>query len=61
MSHYHHLSISEREKILILRTEGKSFRSIAAQIGRNVSTVSREITRNSQSKQEYSAVAADKR
>lgn len=58
MSHYHHLSISEREKILILRTEGKSLRAIAVQIGRNVSTISREITRNGHSAQGYSAVAA---
>lgn len=59
MSHYRHLSINEREKILILRTEGKSLRAIAVQIGRNVSTVSREITRNGHSALGYSAVAAE--
>lgn len=58
MSHYHHLSISEREKILVLRTEGKSLRAIAAKIGRCVSTVSREIKRNSFSEEGYSAIEA---
>ena len=56
MSHYQHLSISEREKILVLRTEGKSIRRIAAEIARSVSTVSREIKRNGRSDQSYSAV-----
>lgn len=58
MSHYHHLSIKEREKILVLRTEGKSLRVIAAATGRCVATISRELQRNSQSEQEYSAVSA---
>lgn len=61
MSHYHHLSICEREKILVLRTEGKSLREIARRIGRSVSTVTRELTRNSHSKQGYSAVEAEKK
>ena len=56
MSHYQHLSISEREKIIVLRTEGKSIRRIAAEIVRSVSTVYREIKRNGRSDQSYSAV-----
>ena len=60
MSHYQHLSISEREKILVLRTEGKSLRSIATELVRCVSTVSREIKRNGLSDQSYSAVEAQK-
>jgi len=58
MSHYHHLSISEREKILVLRTEGKNLRAIAREIGRCVSTVSREVKRNSPSEKSYSAIEA---
>ena len=58
MSHYHHLSISERERLLVMRTEGESLRAIATGIGRSVSTVSREIKRNRFSDQNYSAIAA---
>ena len=61
MSHYQHLSISEREKIIVLRTEGKSIRRIAAEIARSVSTVSREIKRNGRSDQSYSAVEAQRK
>ena len=60
MSHYHHLSINEREKILVLWIKGQSLRSIAKEIGRSVSTVSRELASNSHSKQGYSAVSAEK-
>ena len=45
-SHYQHLSISERESIWENRIAGKSLRSIAQEIGRSVSTVSRELRRN---------------
>ena len=58
MSHYHHLSILEREKLLVLRTEGKSIRAIAMEIGRSASTISREVRRNRLSDQGYSAIAA---
>ena len=61
MSHYHHLSITEREKILVLRTEGKSLRAISAEIGRSVSTVTREIKRNSRPDESYSAVEAHRK
>jgi IS30 family transposase len=60
MSHYHHLSMNEREKILVLHTKKQSLRVIAREIGRSVSTVSRELKRNSMSKCEYSAVEAEK-
>ena len=46
MSHYHHLSISERESIWENKLLGKSLREIAKGIGRSVSTVSRELKRN---------------
>lgn len=59
MSHYKHLSINEREMILVLTTEKKSLHTIAKVIGRSVSTVSRELMRNS-TKKGYSAVEANR-
>ena len=61
MSHYHHFSIEEREKILIQRTEGKSLKAIASGVGRCVSIVSRELKRNGRSAQEYSAIEAEEK
>lgn len=61
MSHYHHFSIEEREKILVFSKEGKSIRSIAILLGRSASSVSREIMRNRSYKTGYSAVAAEKK
>lgn len=58
MSHYHHLSIAEREILLVGHTKGKSLREIAREIGRPPSTVSRELRRNKLPGQEYSAVKA---
>jgi len=58
MSHYHHLSMEEREKILVKRTENQSVRSIAKDLGRSPATISREIKRNKCAKSAYSAVAA---
>lgn len=46
MSHYKHLTPEEREKILLLRSENYSITYIADAIGRNKSTVSRELSRN---------------
>ena len=43
---YNHLTIEERCCIRKYYNEGKSFRKIAILIGRNVSTISREIRRN---------------
>lgn len=61
MSHYHHLSISEREKILVLRTEGRNLREIAREFGCCVSTVSQKLTRNIHSNRGYLAVTAKKK
>lgn len=58
MSHYHHLSIEEREKLLVLYTERKSLRNIAREMGRSVSTISRELNRNVVAKKAYSAIKA---
>ena len=41
MSHYQHLTISERESIWENKLAGKSLREIARQTGRSVSTISR--------------------
>ena len=43
---YIHLSIEEREKIQFCLWEKKSARQIAKELGRNVSTISREIKKN---------------
>jgi IS30 family transposase len=61
MSHYHHLSTKEREKILVLYTKNESMRAIAQKTGRSVSTVSRELKRNRIREGEYSAVEAEKK
>ena len=61
MSHYHHISIEEREKILILLKEGKSIRAIAIVLRRAASSISREIMRNTKYKAGYSAVEAEKK
>ena len=61
MSHYQHLSIQERERILILHVAGKSMHAIANEIGRCVSTISRELSRNSVEGEAYSADKAQRR
>lgn len=58
MNQYNDISIAEREKILILYTKKRSLRSIGKELGRNVSTISREISRN-KVKKGYSAIAAE--
>ena len=46
MKSYTHFTLSEREYLQKLLSEGYSFRKIADFLGRNVSSVSREINRN---------------
>lgn len=45
-SPYKHLSADERDWIAVLRSQGESLRQIAATIGRDPSTLSRELRRN---------------
>ena len=45
--HYKHISITEREKIILSLAIGKKQIEIAQELGRNKSTISREIKRNS--------------
>lgn len=50
---YNHLSLDERIEIYRLVSSGASLRNIAAAIGRHVSTVSREIRRNSKPTKQF--------
>lgn len=60
MSHYHHLSIEERESLLLYIGEGKSIREIARDLQRSPSTISREMRRNSKKAEAYSPSKATK-
>ena len=57
---YRHLSLAEREEISCGIVGGKSFRALAKQLGRNVSTISREVTERNPNKFFYRAVNAQK-
>lgn len=54
MSHYRHLSIEERESLLLSIGEGKTLREIAKRLQRSPSTLSRELKRNCENREEYS-------
>jgi len=58
MCHYKHLTLIEREKILLFYAEGKSVTAIAELLGRSKSTISRELRRNA-SDDEYIPVIAE--
>jgi transposase, IS30 family len=53
-----YLSLSEREEISRGLAADSSFRAIARQLGRNVSTISREVERNTADGRQYRAVSA---
>lgn len=53
MSHYTHLSIEEREKLYLMKGQGKSFREIARELKRSPSTITREYKRGGDSKHPY--------
>jgi len=55
---YQHLSIGEREAILVLSAQGLKTREIANQLGRSPSTISRELRRNTPSDEPYAPHAA---
>ena len=46
MCHHTHLTLAEREDIMLMRRDGRKITEIAAEIGRDKSTVSRELSRN---------------
>jgi IS30 family transposase len=50
---YRHLTIDERESILKMRSEQKNMTHIAELLGRNKGTISRELSRNLSSTDEY--------
>lgn len=54
MQSYHHFTNSERKSLEEGRRSGKSLRSIAKELGKDVSSVSRELKRNSQQNGQYS-------
>ena len=54
---YHHLSRSERGRIALLRNQKQAIRTIALQLGRSPSTITREIKRNTRTER-YRADAA---
>lgn len=58
MSSYHHFTTKERESLLILIKTGKKNCEIAKILGRSESSISREIRRNCEKREEYSAVEA---
>ena len=59
MSHYTHLTTQEREIIYLFWNQGESLHSIAESVGRNVSTISRELSRNSSKEGKYSPSEAE--
>lgn len=59
MSHYHHITPEEREKIFFFKAKDFSITQIAKETGRSKSTISRELKRNTFEKQ-YSPLEAQK-
>jgi len=43
---YEHLTLFERDRLYMMRAEGKKFREIGESLGRSASTISRELKRN---------------
>ena len=58
MGRYNHLTIFERESILLEYNQGKPIREIARILNRNPATISRELKRNTCKRKHYSAVLA---
>ena len=61
MRKYKRITLREREKISVKRIAGKSIRTIAEELNRSPSSISREISRNKQVNNPYWAVAAQAR
>ena len=55
MRSYKHFTLDERESLRIKLMEGKSLRQVAKELGRNVSTISRELARNGKKDGSYNA------
>lgn len=61
MGHYSHLTLEEREMIMVLHHEGRRISEIARMMGRDKSTISRELKRNHLWKRVYIASRAQER
>ena len=61
VSHYKHLSIAERESLYLGVNQGKSIRTIARELKRSASSLSRELRRNKISHRPYSPSRAQRR
>ncbi len=60
-THPKHLTIEDREKLLVLKVQGFSFRAIAHKLGKHHSTLSREWSRHYRKKISYQPYAAHQR
>lgn len=58
---YHRLSINDREEISRLLARGKSLRSVASQLGRSPSTITREVAAGGTNRRTYRAHRAQRR
>jgi IS30 family transposase len=56
--HYHHLSTTDRVTLMFLKRQGLSLRTIASELNRSPSTLSRELQRRTIEGQPYDAEAA---
>ena len=61
MSRYRHFTTEERESLLVLVKSGKKNCEIAKILGRSPSTISRELRRNAESRETYSAIEAEEK
>lgn len=59
MSRYSHFTTKERESLLVYVKSGKKNCEIARLMGRSPSTISRELRRNAESREKYSAIQAE--
>lgn len=57
---YHHLSFEEREQLVVLFAKGYGLRAIARNLGRDHSTIVRELDRTRANALEYSAIGGQK-
>lgn len=58
---YSHLNLEERERLYSLKEQGYSLREIGKRLGRNHSSMSRELARNAKYGTEYIPCKADKK
>lgn len=61
MSRYSHFTTKERESLLVLVKTGKKNCEIARIMGRSPSTISRELRRNAETRETYSAIEAEEK